>query len=83
MQDLMARAFSREFAPVRTKADDPALIIYTSGTTGLFSHAVTHSPTLARTHVCVCTCVHVICMCSAFVYVCMYVFGWMTGSGLV
>ena len=27
-------SMSREFQPVRTKADDPALIIYTSGTTG-------------------------------------------------
>lgn len=30
----LLRKGSEEFAPVKTKADDPALIIYTSGTTG-------------------------------------------------
>ncbi len=33
MRDLIEHG-SSEFEPVRTKADDPALIIYTSGTTG-------------------------------------------------
>lgn len=32
-EELLARA-SRDFEPVRTRADDPALLIYTSGTTG-------------------------------------------------